>query len=132
MRPGGDISDRTGHPDLAGACCALNPCRDVNGNASQSSALHLAFAGMDAAASLHPELFHASADRACAVDGVPRGVEAHEEAVARRVDLNALEPNDLVSDGHPILLEEGAPSCIAEPIGMIRRADDVGEEKRRE
>jgi hypothetical protein len=60
-------------------------------------------------------------DRACAVDGSPRDVEAHEEAIARRVDLNALKPDDLVSDSYPILFEERAPSCVAESIGMIRR-----------
>ena len=43
-------------------------------------------AGLEAKAPLTTE------SRACAVDGITRGLEAHEEAVARRIDLNALTP----------------------------------------
>jgi hypothetical protein len=66
-----------------------------------------------------------AADRAC------RAVERRHEAVARRVDLDAAEPLELVAHLRVMALEELAPAAVAER-GPPRRADNVRDKDRRE
>jgi hypothetical protein len=131
-RSGGDVLDGAGHEDLAGCRRALNPGSDVDGDPTQSPALQLAFAGMDARADLKAESLHGGADGAGALDGAGGRLEAHEKAVAGGVDLEAFAPHDLSPDHRPVLIEELPPARVAESAGVIRRTHDVGEEERGE
>ena len=55
-------------------------------------------------------------------------VEGGEEPVARGVDLAAPEAAELAADEVVVSLEEVAPAAIPEGGGLLRGADDVGEE----
>ena len=65
-------------------------------------------------------------------DGARRPVERREEPVAGRVDLAAAEALELAPDERVVPLEQVAPAPVAELRRPLGRADDVGEEHRRE
>ena len=96
-RSGREIPDGGGHEDLARGGHALDSSADVDSDASQSAPLHLAFPGVDAGVGLEAKAPPTTESRACAVDGIARGLEAHEEAVARRILMRW--PNEMALSG---------------------------------
>ncbi|HEV2005985.1 MAG TPA: hypothetical protein VGQ85_05155, partial [Candidatus Limnocylindrales bacterium] len=61
-----------------------------------------------------------------------RPVEGGEESVACRVQLAAVESRELAANDRVVPLEELAPGRVAKASCQLRRADDIGEQDRRE
>ena len=94
--------------------------------------MELALARVQAGADLEAQRRDAVPERGCAADRACGAVEGGEEAVPGRVDLVAAEALELAADGNTVGLEQLAPAAVAEVSGELGRADEVGEEDRRE
>src|SRR5205085_7386766 len=101
-------------------------------DAAQLPAVELALTGVHARADGQAEVAERPPDRVRAGDRTGWAVEAREDAVARGVDLPASEPGDLRPDGGVVARDQLAPRAVAELRRALGRADDVGEEHRRE
>src|SRR6187431_2943747 len=130
--PGDQVLDRARHEHLAGAGLRRDPRADVDGDAADLRAHHLALAGVHAGTQLEPQRPGAFADRLGATDGARRAVERGEETVARGIDLAAAESLELAAGDAVERIEDGVPARVAELRGALGRADDVGEQDRRE
>ena len=71
-------------------------------------------------------------DRLCAADRARGPVEGREEPVARGIDLAPVEAGELASHRGMVLLEQVAPAPVAELGGLLGRADEIGEQHRRQ
>jgi hypothetical protein len=79
---------------------------------------------------LDAEVGYGVADGTCAADG-PRGtVEGGEEAVSSGVDFLAAESLEEPPDVRVMVLQQATPPAVAELVGPLRGADDVGEQDR--
>ena len=87
---------------------------------------------MQAGPHLDAEIAHALGDRTGAANPSRRPIKRGEEAVARRVELRASVTQQQPAHGRVVVLEQLAPARVAELHGLGRRADDVGEQDRRE
>ena len=87
---------------------------------------------MNACADRQTESLDGVLDSSCAADGARRPVEGREEAVTGGIDLVAAEPFELPADSRVMALEKLAPTPVPHRGGPLCRADDVGEEDRRE
>ena len=79
-----------------------------------------------------PQAGHLLADGAGAADRPGRAVEGGEEAVAHRLHLAAAVQGELAPDRGVVALEQLPPAAVAELGRLLGRADDVGEEDRRQ
>src|SRR5213075_469285 len=94
----------------------------------RAPALHLS--GMQTGPDLDADLPYRIPGGAGAPHG-PRGpIERCEEAVSRRVNLDAAEPVQQAPDSGVMLIEHISPAAVTELVGPLRRADDVREEHR--
>ena len=87
---------------------------------------------MQAGAHVEAELANGFRDRAGAADRARRTVEAGEESVAGRVDLDAAMAHQLLAHELMMLLQHVSPTAVTERGGTLARADDVGEQNGRE
>ena len=104
----------------------------MHGDAPNAAVEELALAGVETGPDLEPERPHGAPDRGRAADRTRRPVEGREEAVAGHVHLVPAEARELMPDAGVMRVEELAPAPVAELGGVRGRADDVGEEHRRE
>ena len=79
-----------GDEDLAGGCRTLGSGGDVDRHAGKTVAFEFALAGVDAGSDLDLLAGSSGSHRARSIDGPGWAVEAHEESIARRVDLGAV------------------------------------------
>src|SRR5262249_26067496 len=103
-----------------------------NGQPADLLADDLALARVKPAAHLEIERPHFVPYPARAADRARGSVEGGKEAVAGRVDLASAESRQLASRRRVVLAQHVAPAPIAERERTFRRADDVGEQDRRE
>src|SRR5689334_6067737 len=85
---------------------------------------------MQTGANLDAEWLHGGCDRLRASDGTSGPVESGEEAVAGGVHFDAAEAGELSSNGGVMVVEEVAPTPVAELRHLLRRPDDVRKEHR--
>ena len=116
-----------------GPASALTARRDVDGDAADVVAHHLALARVDARADADALLLGGVEDRARAADRARRAVEGGEEAVAGRLHLAAAEALERArarsrSWRSSSSRQRWSPSSAA----VLGGVDDVGEEHRRE
>src|SRR5207248_7194488 len=75
-------------------------------------------------------------DGLAAVEGAAHGIgrtgERGEESVARRVQVTPVEGLQLPADDGMVSRQELPPSPVGELLSELSRADDVGEQQRRE
>ena len=81
-----------------------------------------------AGAHLEAERPHCLADRLGALHGAGGTVEGGQEAVAGSRDLRAAVTGEHRPHRLVVPLEQLGPAAVAELAGLVRRADDVGEE----
>ena len=79
-----------------------------------------------------PRSLNGARDRAGALDRPGWPIERREETVARRVHLSPAEALELRPHETVVSLDEVVPLAVAELDGLLRGADDVGEQHRRE
>ena len=91
-----------------------------------------AFAGVQAGADLQVEVADAVADGGRAADRAAGAVEHGERAVAERLHEPPAMALDLLAHQAVVALQQGPPGAVAELRGTLGRADDVGEQHRRE
>src|SRR5262249_4753072 len=109
-----------------------DPGADVDRHAADVVADRFDLAAVDPGADLDPAAAQLALDRGRAADRPRRAVEGGEEAVPHRLHLAAAVDGELPADGGVVALEQVAPAQVAEPGGGLGRADDVGEEDRRQ
>src|SRR5438067_11934507 len=129
---GDEILDRPRDQHLAGTGAAGEPRADVDGKAGDLAVGHLALAGVDSRPHLEAEAAQVLADRAGALDRAARTVEGGEDAVPGGVDLFAPVLAQPPPDHGVVPLEQLPPGAVAERRCPLGRADEVGEENRRE
>ena len=86
----------------------------MHGNAGDLAVDDLALSGVDTGSHLDSEFPHRLDDRARTRDRACGAVEASEESVAGRVDLDTTETEKLAPYGRMVLREQLAPAAIAE------------------
>ena len=109
-----------------------DPGADVDRHAADVVADQLDLAGVDPGPHVDPEAGDIVLDRAGAADRPRRPVEGGEEAVAHRLHLVAAVAGKLAADGGVVAFEQRPPAAIPQLRRLLGRADDVGEEDRRQ
>ena len=117
---------------FTGAGQSLDARRNVHGHPRQRAPLQLAFASVYPDPDVDTETLHGLSRRPGTFERARRGLEADEEPVAGRVDLDAFAPQDLGTHGIVMLREHSPPAAITQAPGMLGGTDDVGEEQRGE
>src|SRR5215472_11295033 len=92
---GNEVSDRTGHENLAGAGQSGDPGPNVDSDAAHFVTDDFALASVETRAYTNSERFDAGRDGLGAAYGPCRAVEGGEEAIAGRVNLAAAEAGEL-------------------------------------
>ena len=115
-----------------GPGAAGHPRADVNRYARELLIDDLALAGVHPGTDLQAQPAHGVDRGVGAADRARRPVEAREEPVARGVDLAPAKALELAPNRGVVSLQQLAPAPVAELGRPLRRADDVGEEHRRE
>jgi hypothetical protein len=108
------------------------PRARVHRDARDLAVDQLALARVQAGADLEPEQAHRLDDRAGAPHGRPGRVERREEAVAGRIHLATAEPLELRTHERVVAGQQPRPAAVSQLHGALGRADDIGEEHRRE
>jgi hypothetical protein len=129
---GDQVLDGAGHQDLTRPGGGRDAGADVDGEPGDLVVPELDLPGVQAGPDREPERGHAAGDRARAPDRPGRAVEGGEEAIARGVDLAPPEAPELAADEVVVSVEEVSPAAIPEGGGLLRGADDVGEEDGRQ
>src|SRR5436309_6079915 len=124
---GDEILDGPRDEDLAGRRRRGDSRADVHGDTGDLLARDFAFARVEPGADDETQSGYRIADRLGAADRARRTVKGGEEAVPRRVDLPPAEAADLVADAILKALEKIPPAAVAELLGPLGRADNVGE-----
>jgi hypothetical protein len=104
----------------------------VDGDPGQAVAVRLALARVDPGAELDADRPHRVHGRAGAADRPCRPVETSEEPVAGRVELVSTVSRELAPYEGVVLVEQVAPTAVAEQRGAFGRPDNVGEQDRGE
>ena len=131
-RADGEILDRAGDDNLARARLTLESRRDVHRQAREIPVVKLDLAGVHSGPDLEAEGTHGLARREGATDGLGGRVEAHLEAVARRLHLAAAVSRHRTPDDLVVPVEEIPPLLVSEPVGVTGGGDDVGDEDGRQ
>src|SRR5262249_10758797 len=87
---------------------------------------------MQASPYLESESVDAFDDRLGAADRTRRPVETREKAVSGRVDFSTTEADELATHDRVMTLEQITPCPVSEIGCSLARADDVGEQHRRQ
>jgi hypothetical protein len=124
-RAGDEILDGSRDEHLARPRSARHSRSDVDGQPGDLLPDALALAGVDPRPHLETELGNPLHDLAGTGDR-PRGpVEAREEPVPGRVDLDSAEALELTADGRVVLLEQLSPGAVAKLHRPFGRADQI-------
>src|SRR6266508_155260 len=129
---GDEVLDRTGNDHLTGSSLGGHACPDVNRDPTHLAIELLALARVQTSANLEAKVAHRVDDRVSAADRSCWTIEGGEEPVAGGVELTAAEAGELPTHTRVVLREQLAPAAVAELGQLRRRADDVGEEHRRQ
>ncbi len=125
---GRQVAHRARDQDLARARGSHDPRPDVDRDAAHLGPALLHLTDVQPGAHLDAQLPDPGNHVERALDGGGRRIEDGEEAVARRVHLPAAAPPQRRTDQRVVELDEIAPAAVTEFSGVLRRADDVGEE----
>jgi len=100
----------------------------VNRDPAHRGARELHLAGVQSGSDLEPEAAHGVHDCPAGADRPRRPVERRQESVAGSVDLSPAKPLEVATDELMMVLEQVAPTTIAELASSLRRPDNVGEQ----
>src|SRR6266545_3335853 len=128
LRACDQVFDGARDENLAGLCLRGNARSDGNRDSARLLPHQLALPRVKAGPNLEPERAHILHQRTRTLDRPARTVERGEEAVARSVDLLAVELPQPAPNESVMLLEQRTPRRVPELRGTLCRADDVGEE----
>jgi hypothetical protein len=92
----------------------------------------LAFAGVQTSANLQAQVMDPVADRDRAADRAAGTIEHRERSVAERLHEPPSVALDLLAHLDVVALKQRPPLAVTELGGTLGRADDVGEQHRRE
>jgi hypothetical protein len=132
LRSGDEVADGLRDEHLARSGMRRDPGADVDGEPGDLALVELALADVDSDPRFEAERSDAVDDRLRRPDRACRAVEGREEPVAGGVALVAAEPGELPADDRVVAGEQVAPGAVADPYGMVGRADDVREDDRRQ
>ena len=113
-------------------CAAATTRAGLHRNTRHLAAGHFALAGVHARADLQAERRDGIADRAGATHTPRRAVEGRRRSHRPRCRSPCRGSGDLVAGALVVALQQLTPLRIAERGGMFGRADDVGEDHRRQ
>src|SRR6266566_8903100 len=127
-----EVPDRARDDHLAGAGLRCDPRADVDRDPADLGVHALALAGVQPGPHLDAEIADALGDRTRAADPAGGPVERGEEAVAGGVELRAAVAPQHPAHRRVVILEQLAPARVSEFYRLGCRANDVGEQNRRE
>ena len=129
---GDEVLHGLGHENLPAIRKRCNPRAGVNSDPSDLATKEFALARVYAPA--HFEADSARVRRNCerTADRTRRAVESREEAVTGGVNFTSAPAGQLPPHRRLMLSKQVTPAAVAEPRGALGRADDVGEEDRRQ
>ena len=127
-RPGDQIDDDARDEYLARRSRCCHTCGDVDRDAADVVVTQLDLARVYARPHLEAQAPQHVADRHGTPDRAGGSVEPGEEAVARRVDLTAVEALELAPDLGVVPAEQLLPSFVAELDRSLGGVDDVGKQ----
>ena len=129
---GDEVADSLGDEDLRRAGERGDPCADRHRKAADLAVDRPAFTRVQPGAQLDPQRCDRRPDRLCAADRAHGPVEGREEPVPRGVELPTAVARETAANEPVMLVDELLPADVAQLRLTLRRADDVGEEDRRE
>jgi hypothetical protein len=109
-----EILDGARDKDFARGSQRTDSSGDVNGEAAQIVAPHLAFTGVETQAQLDIEGSGGVDDPLATTDGSSWTIEGSDEAVSRRVDLPTPEDPKLFADNVIMAIQQGPPPLITQ------------------
>ena len=110
---GDQILYRAGHQNFVRTCERGNARADVDRNATDILAHHLALAGMETGTDFNSKLMDFVADSASTTHAACRSVEGGQNTVARALDLMTTETRKITLDYGMVIVEKTAPTAIA-------------------
>ena len=111
--PATKILYRARHQHFVRTCERGNTRADVDRNATDILAHHLAFAGVETGTNFNSKLTDFVADGASTTDAACRAVEGGQNTVAGALDLMTTEPRKVTLDYGVVIVEKTAPAAIA-------------------
>jgi hypothetical protein len=132
LGPSHEVFDSPRDQHLAGACHRLHAGRDMHGEPAHIGAAPLDLAAVQSATDLDAQAPEPIAEREGTSDRSGGPIERSEQPISRGFHERASVSSNLPL-GKPIVrIEDVSPTLIAELGGPLRRADDVGEQDRRQ
>jgi len=104
----------------------------VNSDTADIVTDHFALACMKSSTDLDAERLDLIGYGASAADATRRAIKSCKKAIAGRLHLTATEASKHTPDRSMVVVEQVAPALIAEACSLLRRADDIGEQNRRQ
>jgi hypothetical protein len=97
-RASDQVSDRSGHENLARLSQRTNPRRNVDGESTQVLSPHLALTSVEASANVNSECPSRLSGRLGASDGSSGTIKARQETVSCGSDLTTAKATELLPD----------------------------------
>ena len=132
VRADDKVAHGPGHEHLGGLGQVGDAGADVDRDAGEVIAGELALAGVQPGADVELERAGGVHGGERAADRARRPVERGEHAVAGAADRATAVDGDLIVHQPVVVLHQVVPAAVAEPGGVLGRADDVGEHDRRQ
>src|ERR1700731_1544418 len=129
---GHKILDRTRADDVVGTSETCDPRGDVHCDAPYVIVRNFDFASVNACANRYSERAQRGDDRLCAVNGTCRAIERCKKAVPKRFHFTPTKAGQVSSYSLVVLVQQVAPTAVAERGSLLGRTDDVGKENRGE
>src|SRR5580765_445978 len=129
---GDEVLHGLGHENLPAIRKRCNPRARVNSDPSDLATKEFALARVHAPAHFETDGARVRRNSERTADRARRAVESREEAVPGSVNLCSAPTRQLAPHRRLMLSKQVAPAAVAEPRGALGRADDVGEEDRRQ
>ena len=129
---GDEVLDGLGHEYLPAIRKRCDPRAGVNSDPSDLAGKEFALARVHAPAHFEPDSARVRRNCERTADRTRRAVESGEEAVTGGVNFTSAPARQLPPHRRLMLSKQVTPAAVAEPRGALCRADDVGEEDRRQ
>src|SRR4029077_5311600 len=127
---GHKILDRARDDDVVGTSETCDPRGDVHSDAPYVVVRKFDFASVNACANRYSERAQRRDNGLCALNGARGSVERCKKAVPQRLDLPPTKAGQLSSYDLVVLVQQVAPTAVAQCRGLLGRADDIGKENR--
>ena len=124
------ILDGIRYEHLTGTCQRSNACANVNGYTADVIAHHFAFPGMQSSTDIDPERTYSVVDGASATNAARWTIKGGKNTVTGRLNFAAAKALETAPDRNVMVVEELAPTAVAERGSFLGRANNIGKENR--